>query len=336
MACTSIPCPHPFNTFLLAPGLAFNGRDTDGMRWDGCRNVKILLWEGSNQFSHLIESFNTNTNAWVAQEGAVRKYEFVVDLSRCLILIVTKLDYENGNTYSRQKYGFMSCQYTFLKLLEHRKISSMLSFVRFSLTDPHMLERCLSYSGKDANGNCLWNGCANVKIRLYEGATSFGDMISSFNINTNAWVAQYVYKRLRFLNNRYISQAAALVFLAVWHGLHSGYYACFFMEFVVINLEKDLSSTVSKYPRIVSAINAGPLVIFIKFVIKKMYVVIFMGYCLGPFVLLKFHRWWDFYVSLYFSGHIIFAGWPLYSPVVKAVLKAIGGERVSVEKGKKE
>lgn len=57
----------PFNTFLLAPGLAFNGRDTDGMRWDGCRNVKILLWEGSNQFSHLIESFNTNTNAWVAQ-----------------------------------------------------------------------------------------------------------------------------------------------------------------------------------------------------------------------------------------------------------------------------
>lgn len=138
------------------------------------------------------------------------------------------------------------------------------------------------------------------------------------------------------MNNRYISQAAALVFLAVWHGLHSGYYACFFMEFVVINLEKDLSSTVSKYPRIVSAINAGPILIFIKFVIKKLYVVIFMGYCLGPFVLLKFHRWWDFYVSLYFSGHIIFAGWPLYAPVVKGVLKAIGGERVSADKGKKE
>lgn len=53
--------------------------------------------------------------------------------------------------------------------------------------------------------------------------------------------ARYVYKRLRFLNNRYISQFAALVFLAVWHGLHSGYYACFFMEFVVINFEKDVS-----------------------------------------------------------------------------------------------
>ena len=48
----------------------------------------------------------------------------------------------------------------------------------------------LSYSGKDANGNCLWNGCANVKIGLYEGATTFGHMIASFNTNTNAWVAQ--------------------------------------------------------------------------------------------------------------------------------------------------
>ena len=27
-------------------------------------------------------------------------------------------------------------------------------------------------------------------------------MIESFNINTNAWVLHYVYKRLRFLNNR--------------------------------------------------------------------------------------------------------------------------------------
>ncbi|XP_042872826.1 lysophospholipid acyltransferase 5-like isoform X2 [Penaeus japonicus] len=193
----------------------------------------------------------------------------------------------------------------------------------------------LSYSGKDANGNCLWNGCANVKIRLYEGATSFGDMISSFNINTNAWVAQYVYKRLRFLNNRYISQFAALVFLAVWHGLHSGYYACFFMEFVVINFEKDLASTVNQYPRLLSVLNAGPLK-YIKFVILKLYVVVFMGYCLGPFVLLKLHRWWNFYTSLYFSGHIFFAGWPLYAAAVKSVIKAIGGERVRVEKGKKE
>ncbi|KAK3863273.1 hypothetical protein Pcinc_018957 [Petrolisthes cinctipes] len=189
----------------------------------------------------------------------------------------------------------------------------------------------LSYSGRDALGNCRWDGCANVKIGLYEGATSFGNMIASFNTNTNAWVAQYVYKRLRFLNNRYVSQVAALVFLAVWHGLHSGYYACFFMEFVVMNFERDLSTFVKQYPRLVSILNAGPLK-YIKFVVLKVYVIVFMGYCLGPFVLLKLHRWWNFYYSLFFSGHLLFAGWPLYAPAVKAVLKTVAGERVRIEK----
>jgi lysophospholipid acyltransferase 5 len=53
-----------------------------------------------------------------------------------------------------------------------------------------------------------------------------------------------VYKRLKFLGNRYISQAAALTFLAVWHGLHSGYYMCFLLEFVIMKLEKDVSISV--------------------------------------------------------------------------------------------
>ena len=52
----------------------------------------------------------------------------------------------------------------------------------------------------------------------------------------------YVYKRLKFMNNRYVSQLSALVFLAVWHGWHSGYYLTFFNEFIVINFEKDFSA----------------------------------------------------------------------------------------------
>ena len=61
----------------------------------------------------------------------------------------------------------------------------------------------------------------------------------------------YVYKRLRFLNNRYISQLSALVFLAVWHGWHSGYYLTFFNEFIVINFEKDFSAIWAKSSKFV-------------------------------------------------------------------------------------
>lgn len=65
--------------------------------------------------------------------------------------------------------------------------------------------------------------------------------VHSFNINTNQWLGQYVYKRLKFLNNRTISYAAALGFLAVWHGFHSGYYMAFLNEYMTVTVEKQVS-----------------------------------------------------------------------------------------------
>lgn len=48
----------------------------------------------------------------------------------------------------------------------------------------------LTYNGEDEHGNIKWDGCANVKLRVFEGAVKFGHLIASFNINTNHWVAQ--------------------------------------------------------------------------------------------------------------------------------------------------
>ncbi|PNF39052.1 Lysophospholipid acyltransferase 5 [Cryptotermes secundus] len=50
----------------------------------------------------------------------------------------------------------------------------------------------LTYNGKDSSGKHQWDGCANVKLRVFEGASKFGHYIASFNINTNHWVAQSV------------------------------------------------------------------------------------------------------------------------------------------------
>lgn len=90
-----------------------------------------------------------------------------------------------------------------------------------------------------------WSGCANIKLRIFENTNNFGEYVASFNVQTNLWVFQYVYKRLKFLNNRNISQASALLFLAVWHGYHSGYYMTFFMEFMLIQFEKGVSAVES-------------------------------------------------------------------------------------------
>ena len=60
----------------------------------------------------------------------------------------------------------------------------------------------LAYNGKWEDGSIKWNGGANVKLRVFEKSTRFQHYIDSFNINTNAWVMSYVYKRLRFLNSK--------------------------------------------------------------------------------------------------------------------------------------
>ena len=104
----------------------------------------------------------------------------------------------------------------------------------------------LSPDTGEGDSEADWSGCANVKLRRLESAQKFGHYIEAFNINTNSWVMNYVYKRLKFLNNRYISQMSALVFLSVWHGWHSGYYLTFFNEFIVVNFEKEFSAIWAK------------------------------------------------------------------------------------------
>lgn len=50
----------------------------------------------------------------------------------------------------------------------------------------------------------------------------------------------YIYKRLKFLGNKLLSQALSLLFLAVWHGLHCGYLVCFQMEFLIVIIERQV------------------------------------------------------------------------------------------------
>ena len=52
---------------------------------------------------------------------------------------------------------------------------------------------------------------ANVRLRIFEKSSQMQHLIDSFNINTNAWVMHYVYKRLRFLQSKMLSQTGALV-----------------------------------------------------------------------------------------------------------------------------
>jgi len=183
----------------------------------------------------------------------------------------------------------------------------------------------IAYNGKDENNQPLWNGCENIDIVLFEKSYKFSHMVASFNKCTNAWIAQNVYKRLKFLGNRQISQSVALVFLAVWHGLHSGYYMCFFMEFLTMNAEKQMESILTKNAAFMRWHNSK-IGFWVNVFIVKVFVMCYFGFCMIPFILLKYRSWGPVYYDLYYNGLLLFGGFPAYAPLIRAAFR-LGQEK---------
>lgn len=178
----------------------------------------------------------------------------------------------------------------------------------------------LTHNGVNKENEVQWDGLANVLIGRLETATEFNHYIQSFNTNTNHWVAQYIYKRLKFLGNRYISQGAALLFLAIWHGFHSGYFVCFLFEFLVMYMEKDLQSIIAKRPHLrqtlVSGALSGPV-----YILQRLYTFVFMGWCMVPFCLLTPSRYMAAYANVDYIGAVVFLLYPVvWAPIIRAIL----------------
>jgi len=177
----------------------------------------------------------------------------------------------------------------------------------------------LSYVGlkeTDSGPQADWTGCANVKLRRLESAQKFGHYIEAFNINTNSWVMNYVYKRLKFMNNRYVSQLSALIFLAVWHGWHSGYYLTFFNEFIVINFEREWASVWAKSAK-VSRWKEHPAYNTMTVVLGWIYCHFFLPHCFLPFALLFISKYMRAYTAVLYIEYIFFLGWHLWGQPVK-------------------
>ncbi|XP_030249290.1 lysophospholipid acyltransferase 5 isoform X1 [Sparus aurata] len=175
----------------------------------------------------------------------------------------------------------------------------------------------LGYNGV-VDGKAQWDACANMKVWLFETTPLFGGTISSFNINTNAWAARNVFKRLKFLGNKTLSHVATLFFLTIWHGLHSGYILCFSMEFFIITVERQALALVRDSP-LLSKLANSPLYPLI-YVVQQFFHWLFMGYPLVAFCLFTYDKWLKVYSSIYFCGHAFFLVAFLIMPYLRKAL----------------
>uniref|UniRef100_A0A667YCA2 Lysophospholipid acyltransferase 5 n=1 Tax=Myripristis murdjan TaxID=586833 RepID=A0A667YCA2_9TELE len=178
----------------------------------------------------------------------------------------------------------------------------------------------LGYNGVGEDGEHKWDACANMKVWLFETTPLFTGTISSFNINTNSWAARsvHVFKRLKFLGNKIVSQVATLLFLTIWHGLHSGYIMCFSMEFIIVYVERQAQALVRDSPLLTRLANSWlyPLI----YIVQQFIHWLFMGYPLVPFCLFTYDKWLKVYSSVYFCGHIFFFTVYLILPYLRKLL----------------
>ncbi|XP_053552756.1 lysophospholipid acyltransferase 5 [Bombina bombina] len=170
-------------------------------------------------------------------------------LGLCTMVIYTVLQpYLPDNYFLTEEYLSQPFWYRCVYITIWGKVMLYKYVTCWLVTEGVCILSGLGYNGKDEKGHVRWDACANMKVWQFETTPLFTGTIASFNTNTNDWVARYVFKRLRFLGNKFVSQASALFFLAIWHGLHSGYLVCFSLEFLIVIVERRVMELVRDSP----------------------------------------------------------------------------------------
>lgn len=141
----------------------------------------------------------------------------------------------------------------------------------------------------------------NINWLMFECSPSFTSIIKSYNVTTNQFAFKYIYRRLKFLGNQYLSQLVTLTFLSVWHGFESGYHVAFSNEVLLLYFEKYLSSKYRIWKdRLFTTETSG----IILWLLGRIYSFYFLGYCFVPFMFLYVSLWYPILASIYFIGHV--------------------------------
>ncbi|KAJ3397638.1 Lysophosphatidylcholine acyltransferase 3 [Lobulomyces angularis] len=207
----------------------------------------------------------------------------------------------------------------------------------WKLSEVALIVSGVSYNGySSVNDKYSWNSLENFRPNIYEKLTNLGDVIVSFNVNTNIWSKIYIFKRLRFLNNKNLSAIATLFFLAIWHGWHIGYLLAFSLEFVDMEAERRWKLIMQKnvddfiFKEKNNKDIPKKLIKAMYFGFSHVYCTFCLGYALIPFNLLHWEPTKVVWSSVYYIGHLIPLSIFIFSLIVP-MSKKHGFEQVQVQ-----
>ncbi|KAF8627569.1 hypothetical protein AX15_004361 [Amanita polypyramis BW_CC] len=99
----------------------------------------------------------------------------------------------------------------------------------WTLTEGASIVTGLGFTGFGSDGESTWDGAANVRVTQIEFAPNFKVLLDSWNMKTNIWLRECVYKRVTPKGKKPGNMSSMITFFtsAFWHGIAPGYYLTF-------------------------------------------------------------------------------------------------------------
>jgi len=126
--------------------------------------------------------------------------------------------------FAGQGFFYRITVFQFLGFVERCKYYAI-----WTLTEGASILTGLGFTGFGPSGESLWEGAANVKIQDIEWAPNMKVLLDAWNINTNIWLRECIYKRVTPKGKKPGFRSTLLTFItsAFWHGIATGYYLTF-------------------------------------------------------------------------------------------------------------
>jgi len=189
----------------------------------------------------------------------------------------------------------------------------------WSLTEGAAIVTGLGFTGYTPSGASRWEGAANVDILNIELAPNFKVLLDSWNIKTNVWLRECIYKRVTPKGSKPGFASGMLTFAtsAFWHGIASGYYLTFVFAGFIQSAQRSVRTLLRPLVLPASATAAGKSstapVVRAGFK-KKAYdilgtvtTMLIVNYAVIPFIILDFGPSIEGWRRAHWYGHILVA-----------------------------
>ncbi|CBQ70814.1 conserved hypothetical protein [Sporisorium reilianum SRZ2] len=186
----------------------------------------------------------------------------------------------------------------------------------WSLTDGACILSGLGYNGVDAKtGKTRWDRCRNIDIPKIEFANNWKELLDHWNMNTNVWLRNNVYKRIARPGKKPGFKSTMTTFFtsAFWHGLEPGYYLSFilagFMQSAARQLRRHVRPLFFTQPNVPNPTFSNALTFTpaqLAYCTASVVVSQFtLNYAVAPFMLLELEASFRGWKAVYFYGHVV-------------------------------